>query len=860
LSILVAAWMLALGASYLQRWHLQAAATPIPQNKQVVAVSAVAGERTVPGQVKIVFLNFPAQGNPDRVPVVLIHGSPGSSEVLQLLAEQIKGPRRLIVPDLPGFGDSSSQIPDYSFRAHAVYVLQLLDRLGMQRAHLVGFSMGGGVVLNVARLAPERVASLTMLSAISVQEMELLGDYHLNHAIHAVQLAGLWLIKTMLPRFGELNRGDMGVAYARNFYDSDQRPLRAILMSYSGPMLILHGSHDPLVPIEAAREASRLVPQSELHILPSNHFMVFQDPRPLEPFLGDFLDRVEAGRAATRATAAADRILLAQQPMETGHWPEPGLITSAVLLLSLAAATFLSEDLACVSAGVLVAEGRMSFLFATFACFLGIFIGDTLLFAIGRWIGRPALTRPPLRWLVRPGSVERASEWLSHNGAVAIAGSRFLPGTRLPTYVAAGALHTSAPTFLGYFLIAAALWTPLVVGLSTGLGMPLMHIGFLSHRQLSVKLLLVGTGIFLLGRLIRKLVTYRGRRAIARRWKRLYRWEFWPPYLFYPPVILYIAYLGIRFRSWTLFTAANPAIAAGGFVGESKSQILGQLKDASPWLPASTLLASEQTAQRVAQAEEFMRQRGLQFPVVLKPDAGQRGSGVSVVRSPEQLREYLAHASYPVILQEYIPGEEYGVFYYRYPESLSGGIFSVTEKRMPVLLGDGRRTLEELVLADERAVCMSDFYLRRNSDRAQQVPAAGERVQLVEIGTHCRGAIFLDGGDTITPALEEAIDRMARCFDGFFFGRFDIRVPSREDLMAGRNLKIVELNGVTSEATHIYDPRFSLFDAYRVLFRQWRIAFEIGDLNRARGTPPTQVLELLRATREYRRLAQGYPE
>jgi hypothetical protein len=379
-------------------------------------------------------------------------------------------------------------------------------------------------------------------------------------------------------------------------------------------------------------------------------------------------------------------------------------------------------------------------------------------------------------------------------------------------------------------------------------------------RQLSVKLLLVGAGIFLLVGLTRKLAAYRERRAIVGRWKRLYRWEFWPPYLFYPPVILYIAYLGIRFRSWTLFTAANPAIVAGGFVGESKYEILEQLKGASPWLPAFTLLTfSEDAAQRVAHAEEFMQTHALYFPVVLKPDAGQRGSGVSIVRSSEQLREYLKHASYPVILQEYVPGEEFGVFYCRYPGTAQGRVFSVTEKRMPIVCGDGRRTLEELVLADDRAVCIAEFYLHKNSERTQQVPAAGERVQLVEIGTHCRGAIFLDGGDTITPDLEETIDRIAHCFDGFFFGRFDVRVPSRQDLMAGRNLKIVELNGVTSEATHIYDPKLSLFDAYRVLFQQWRIAFEIGDLNRALGTRPTPARALFQAIREYRRLAEGYP-
>ena len=352
----------------------------------------------------------------------------------------------------------------------------------------------------------------------------------------------------------------------------------------------------------------------------------------------------------------------------------------------------------------------------------------------------------------------------------------------------------------------------------------------------------------------------RWRRNLVGRVRRWSRWEFWPPYLFYPPVVAYIVYLGIKFRSWTLFTAANPGIPAGGFVGESKHKILDNLKDAAAWMPCSTLLSCSAPAHRIVEAETFMRQHGLQFPVVLKPDAGQRGSGVSIVRSSGKLCEYLTHAAFPVILQEYVPGEEYGVFYYRYPGDERGRILSVTEKRMPILLGDGKRTLEELILADDRAVCMSDFYLRKNADRIQDVPAAGERVQLVEIGTHCRGAIFLDGSDTITPALEEVIDRIARTFDGFFFGRFDVRVPSRQDFMAGRNLKIVELNGVTSEATHIYDPKLNLFDAYRALFQQWRIAFEIGDLNRVRGIQPASVGDLRDATREYGRLAQSHPE
>jgi carbamoylphosphate synthase large subunit len=147
---------------------------------------------------------------------------------------------------------------------------------------------------------------------------------------------------------------------------------------------------------------------------------------------------------------------------------------------------------------------------------------------------------------------------------------------------------------------------------------------------------------------------------------------------------------------------------AGGFVGESKHEILLNLKNVASSLPYSTILRQREPADRVEQAQAFMQSHQLSFPIVLKPDAGQRGSGVAIVRSSQQLQEYLGQEASPTILQEYVPGKEFGVFYVRYPGDVHGRVFSVTEKRMPVVVGDGCRTLEELILADDRAVCMAD--------------------------------------------------------------------------------------------------------------------------------------------------------
>ena len=196
-----------------------------------------------------------------------------------------------------------------------------------------------------------------------------------------------------------------------------------------------------------------------------------------------------------------------------------------------------------------------------------------------------------------------------------------------------------------------------------------------------------------------------------------------------------------------------------------------------------------------------------------------------------------------------IGGLEFGIFYYRYSGEPEGRIFSITEKRFPAVIGDGSSTIAELVLRDERAVCLADVYLGRLKRSANDVPAAGEPVPLAELGSHCRGAVFLNGAPLETSALRSAVEAIARKFPGFHFGRFDVRSESIQEFKNGR-FEVLELNGVSAEATHIYDPSLSLLEAYRVLFRQWRIAFEIGARNRQLGWQPMLIRDFVALLRQ----------
>jgi membrane protein DedA with SNARE-associated domain len=522
-----------------------------------------------------------------------------------------------------------------------------------------------------------------------------------------------------------------------------------------------------------------------------------------------------------------------------------GLVKAMILI---ALATLVSEDLTCIGAGLMAAGGVIGLTPAVAASFTGIFVGDILLYLAGRFIGQPALRHPPLKWVIKRDDVARASRWFADKGAVIVLTSRFLPGSRLPTYFSAGMLGADFRRFSLYLGLAAALWTPILVGTSSLVGHQ-MFAYFDLFKQYGLWVLLAT--VLLLWLILKAVVpvfSSRGRRLLLSSWRRKTRWEFWSPTVFYLPVAVYVLWLGIKHRSLTLFTAANPGIPDGGFIGESKSRILEQLQDRGEFVARFDVIPADMTTSaKIERVKGFMHRNGGGFPVVLKPDAGQRGTGVTVIRNRPQLDHYLEHAKGAAIIQEYVDGYEYGVFYYRYPDENEGSLFSITDKRLLTLTGDGRSTLEQLILQDERAMCMAPFHFRRHQDRLFDVPRFGERIALVEVGTHCRGALFLDGSAVRSPALASVIDRISKRFEGFYFGRYDIRTPSLVDFRKGRNFKIVELNGVTSEATHIYQPGNSIWNAYRTLMQQWRIAFEIGAANRSRGVQPSSARRLLAA-------------
>lgn len=535
--------------------------------------------------------------------------------------------------------------------------------------------------------------------------------------------------------------------------------------------------------------------------------------------------------------------------------PESPLLKAVVIGL----ATWVLEDPVTLGCGFLVAARELDFGLAFGALVWGLTAGDFVLYLTGRF-GKKLLVE---RGWMRRARLWRAERWFRRNAFGAIFGSRFLPGTRCTTMVAAGALRTPAWFFLGVALLATVTQTTIVLGVARLFGGIVLE-RFQRHRTPVVALILLAVAAANIVHWLRR--RRRERTFDAGETPQVSSFEFMHPWLFYLPVAMNWLWLALRHRGLMLPMAANPTIYSAGFVLESKSKVLELFPPdlSERWVGTYVVVPpADSVDARFASAKRLAEAKGLAYPLVAKPDIGLRGTGVRRVFDDDGLRAYLA--SFPLrmamILQELIDlPVECGVLYVRYPEEEHGRIVSLTTKDFPFVVGDGKRTLRTLILAHPRARLVPKIYFDRQTPEAlASVVPEGERRILVFAGNHCRGTIFHNGNHLVTPAMTAAFDAISRRIPGFHYGRFDVRCESHDALREGRGFRIIELNGAGAESTHIWDVHTTLRQAYATLFDQTRMLFEIGSRNRRAGHRPIRLRQVVRDALTMRRLARLYP-
>lgn len=300
---------------------------------------------------------------------------------------------------------------------------------------------------------------------------------------------------------------------------------------------------------------------------------------------------------------------------------------------------------------------------------------------------------------------------------------------------------------------------------------------------------------------------------------KLTQWEYWPSFMFYVPLIPYYVYKAIRARNLIFYLATNPAIKYSGNGTESKYKTIKLIPQ---HLRPKTVFV--RTGQDFNLTKEQLQAAEIHYPLIAKPDIGFRGYLVKKIDDESHLKAYLERNDIDIIIQEFVDYKnECGIFYSRIPDQKNGEISSITLKKFLTIKGDGVSSLSELIRNDSRAYLYYDLLKNIHQEAMNTLLKEGEEKVLSVIGNHSKGTQFLNGNHLISTELSKTIDAVNKNIDGWFYGRLDIKYDTFEKLQEGNDFKILEINGIISEPTHIYDAEgASYFDALKSIKAHWK--------------------------------------
>lgn len=316
--------------------------------------------------------------------------------------------------------------------------------------------------------------------------------------------------------------------------------------------------------------------------------------------------------------------------------------------------------------------------------------------------------------------------------------------------------------------------------------------------------------------------------------KRIGRWEAWPFKLIYAPLVpFWIGYI-LRSRAVWFFTPSNPKLTFGGLDGEPKKEMYDLIP---PHLYPATF--------NVLPGEDFssvtlrMNMRGIQYPMVAKPEVGCAGVLFRKIDTEEDLKNYHSKITVEYIVQSLVTYPmEVSVFYIRYPNEEKGTITGFLHKIPMSVVGDGFHTLQQLVLQHPKAGKRVGELHSKHKDLWLTVLPEGQKYMLSHAANHNRGAHFIDLGKHINGDLIAVFDNLSHRINDFFYGRYDILCNSVEELKEGKNFAILEYNGCGAEPNHIYDTGYTLLEAYGEILKHWKALYKVSMYNAKQGVKP----------------------
>ncbi|PWN07602.1 VTT domain-containing protein [Rhodohalobacter mucosus] len=460
---------------------------------------------------------FNIEASSRRTMMILIPDAYQPAEELIPLAETLADSMGVIIPVLNKGG-----LRNYiSNQERGEILSKWINQLPNRNIHIGGFRYGGLVAIETITKNENDLKSLTLIQSMGIEEIHFLGNYRINRSVYSLMVPVFTIFRYGFPHFGWAETMQFNRHFISTMLAMDQRHIENLLREITVPVRIIHSTADPQIPVQTALEIYRLIPHSTLDLLAAKPDQIRSNPDDWSTLVQSFIRQVDNQNGMNRALASSERIAESMETFSRDDIAELSGQALLLLILFLIIISLVSEDSACIAAGLLFATGLIGFQHALIGGVTGIISADLLIYASGRYLGYPVLQIAPFKWFIRKQDIMRARDLFQARGAEILIATRFVPGTRLPVYLAAGILKTDFWPFLAYFLASLAVWAPLLIWVTSLIGQPMLT--YIELYQEYALLVILAASILLYGfiKYILPLGTVKGRRQAFEKWRRI---------------------------------------------------------------------------------------------------------------------------------------------------------------------------------------------------------------------------------------------------------------------------------------------------------------------------------------------------
>ncbi len=224
------------------------------------------------------------------------------------------------------------------------------------------------------------------------------------------------------------------------------------------------------------------------------------------------------------------------------------------------------------------------------------------------------------------------------------------------------------------------------------------------------------------------------------------------------------------------------------------------------------------------------------YPIAVKPDVGTMGFMFRKIDNADQLKIYHSKMPSIYIVQEWVYYPiEVSVFYYRYPFKQKGKITGFIKKAFLEVEGDGRSTLWQLIQKYDRVQFRLHEMKTQHNNHLQNIIPEGEIYILSHALNLSRGGKLVSLSHEIDEQLLKVFDDLSHYTKQFYYGRYDIKCNTIEQLKRGMNFTILEYNGSGAEPHHAYGNGNTLWQAQKIFLYHWKILYQISKYNKKQG-------------------------